>query len=324
MFVLLTGAFGNIGESTLLALLEQNHQIRCFDLHTKQNEKLANRLKKYGEFETVWGDVRNRDIVGTIIEDIECIIHLAAILPPQSETDPALTKAVNVNGTLSLIEAAEAQSVNPKFIFASSVSIFGPTMHLPPPRTAEDPVNPTDVYTSTKVECESALRASTLSWTILRLTAVPPLRIGGEMGSFLFEMPLDQRIEFVHTRDVGTAFANAVTADTSSKVLLIGGGKSSQMLQREFIERILNGMGIGMFPDSAFRVATKPEEWFYTDWLDTYESQRLLHYQTRTYDQYLEELKRAIGFKRHLAKLFRGQSRKRVLALSPYYQQSKT
>ncbi|MHA2427878.1 MAG: NAD-dependent epimerase/dehydratase family protein [Candidatus Hermodarchaeia archaeon] len=193
-------------------------------------------------------------------------------------------------------------------------------MHLPPPRTAEDPVNPTDVYTTTKVECESALRASTLPWTILRLAAVPPLRIGGEMGSFLFEMPLEQRIEFVHTRDVGTAFANAVTADTSSKVLLIGGGKSSQMLQHEFIERILNAMGIGMFPDSAFRVATKPEEWYYTDWLDTDESQHLLHYQNRTYDQYLEELKRAIGFKRHLARLFRGQARKRLLAQSPYYQ----
>jgi len=136
----------------------------------------------------------------------------------------------------------------------------------------------------------------------------------------LFDIPLEQRIEFVHTRDVGTAFANAVTADTSSKVLLIGGGTSSQMLQREFMERILNAMGLGMFPDSAFRVATKPEEWYYTDWLDTHHSQALLQYQTRTYDQYIEELKRTIGFKRHLARLFRGQARKRLLAQSPYYQ----
>lgn len=320
MFVLLTGAFGNIGESTLTALLAKNHKVRCFDLHTKQNEKVAKKLYRQGEFETVWGDIRNSDTVRNIVEDVECIIHLAAIIPPQSEINPAFTKAVNIGGTLSLIETAEAQPVNPKFILASSISIFGPTMHLPPPRTAEDPVNPTDVYTTTKVECETALRSSTLLWTILRLTAVPALRIGGETESMLFDMPLDQRIEFVHTRDVGTAFANAVTADTRSKILLIGGGKSNQMLQREFIERILTAMGIGMFPDSAFRVATKPEEWFYTDWIDTDESQRLLHYQTRTYDQYLEELKHAIGFKRHLARLFRGQARKRLLAQSPYYQ----
>ena len=96
------------------------------------------------------------------------------------------------------------------------------------------------------------------------------------------------------------------------------------MLQQEFMSKILNAMGIGMLPDSAFRVATKPEEWFYTDWLDTTESQRLLQYQQRTYDQYIEELKQAVGFKRHFARLFRGMAQKRILAQSHYYQQQKS
>ncbi|MFX0168982.1 MAG: NAD-dependent epimerase/dehydratase family protein [Candidatus Hodarchaeota archaeon] len=320
MLVLVTGAFGNIGESTLLALFEHKHQIRCFDLHTKQNEKTAKRLQKHGEFETVWGDVRDVDTTKNIVEDIECIIHLAAIIPPQSETNNEFTTAVNVGGTLRLIEVAEALPVKPKFILASSISVFGPTMHLPPPRTADDPLHPTDTYTTTKVKCETALRASALPWTILRLVAVPPLRISGEMDPILFEMPLDQRIEFIHTRDVGTAFANAVTAKTTNKVLLIGGGKPNQMYQREFVAKILTAMGLGMLPESAFRVATKPDEWFYTDWVDTTESQQLLEYQHHTYDQYLDDLKRAIGFKRHLARLFRGLAKKRLLAQSPYYQ----
>lgn len=34
MKVLLTGAFGNIGESTLLALFNRNHEVKCFDLYT--------------------------------------------------------------------------------------------------------------------------------------------------------------------------------------------------------------------------------------------------------------------------------------------------
>jgi nucleoside-diphosphate-sugar epimerase len=140
----------------------------------------------------------------------------------------------------------------------------------------------------------------------------------------LFEIPLQQRVEFVHTRDVGTAFANAVTAETTKKILLIGGGKANQMLQHEFMANILNAMGLGMLPESAFRVPTTPEEWYYTDWLDTTESQRLLQYQHFTYDQYVEELKRAIGFKRHLARLFRSTAQKRLLAQSPYYQQPKT
>ena len=243
MLVLLTGAFGNIGESTLLALLEQNHQIRCFDLHTNQTEKIAKRLQKYGDFETVWGDVRDADTIRNIVDQVECIIHLAALIPPKSEIDAEFTNAVNVGGTLQLIEAAEALPVKPKFIFASSISVFGPTMHRPPPRTADDPLHPTDIYTTTKDKCETAIRASALPWTILRLVAAPSLRISGEIDKMLFEIPLDQRIEFVHTRDVGTAFANAVTAKTVNKVLLIGGGKSNQMLQREFITKILTAMG---------------------------------------------------------------------------------
>ncbi len=323
MRVLVTGAFGNIGESTLRALFEQNHEIRCFDLHTKQNEKTAKSLHMYGDFETVWGDVRDVTTIRNIVENVECIIHLAAIIPPASERDTDFTNAVNVGGTLALIEAAEALPIKPKFIFASSISVFGPTMHLPPPRKADDPLNPTDTYTTTKVKCETALRASTLPWTILRLVAVPPIRISGEMDPMLFEMPLDQRIEFVHTRDVGTAFANAITAQTLKKVLLIGGGKTSQMLQREFITKILTAMGLGMLPESAFRVATQPEEWFYTDWVDTTESQHLLNYQNHTYDQYIADLKRAIGFKRHLARLFRSFAQKRLLTQSPYYQEPK-
>jgi UDP-glucose 4-epimerase len=324
MFVLLTGAFGNIGESTLRALLAQNCRVRCFDLQTKRTEEMATQLKRYGEFETLWGDIRDSSVLKNAVKDIECIIHLAALIPPPSEVNPAFTKEINIGGTINLIKAAEAQPMKPKFILASSISIFGPTMHLPPPRKATDPLNPTDTYTTTKVECEKALRASTLPWTILRFTAVPPLRIEGEVDKMLFEIPLDQRVEFVHTRDVGIACANAVSADTTKKILLIGGGKSNQMLQRDFIGKMLEAMGVGMLPESAFRVAKKPDEWYYTDWLDTEESQRLLHYQSRTYEQYVEELKKAIGFKRHLARLFRGSAQKRILNESPYYSQPKT
>lgn len=87
-----------------------------------------------------------------------------------------------------------------------------------------------------------------------------------DIDPIVFEMPLDQRIEFVHSRDVGQACANAVEAETIGKTFLIGGGPSNQMLQREFLKKIFEGMGLGMLPDSAFRVATKPDEYYYTDW----------------------------------------------------------
>jgi UDP-glucose 4-epimerase len=317
MFVLLTGAFGNIGESTLIALLERNHRVRCFDLQTKRNEKKQKQLQRIGEFETIWGDILDSEVVTDAIKDIEYIIHLAAIIPPMSDQNPDLTFRVNVDGTRNIINAAEGSPKKPKLIIASSVSIFGPTMHLQPPRGASDPVNPTDIYTQTKTKCETMIRESTIPWTILRLTAVPPLDVNSDI-SVMFEIPLDQRIEFVHTRDVGVAFANSVTAETQGKTLQIGGGKDSQMLQIDFIRRILAASGLDLPPEEAFRTPSKPEEYFYTDWLDTEESQRLLQYQNRTFDEYIEEIKSSLGFKRYFAKLFKGLAMKKIVASSPY------
>ncbi|MFW9889525.1 MAG: NAD-dependent epimerase/dehydratase family protein [Candidatus Thorarchaeota archaeon] len=317
MFVLLTGAFGNIGESTLIALLEGNHRVRCFDLQTKENGKKQKRLRNTGDFETIWGDILDSEIVSDAVKDIECIIHLAAIIPPMSDENPDLASRVNVDGTRNIVNAAERSPKKPKLIFASSVSIFGPTMHLQPPRRASDPVNPTDTYTETKMKCETMIRENTIPWTILRLTAVPPLDVNGDT-SVMFEIPLDQRIEFVHTRDVGVAFANSVTSETQGKTLLIGGGKHSQMLQMDFIRRILAASGLDLPPKEAFRTPSRPEEYFYTDWLDTEESQKLLQYQSRTFDEYIEEIKKSLGFKRYLAKLFKGQAMKRIVASSPY------
>lgn len=194
-------------------------------------------------------------------------------------------------------------------------------MHLQPPRTVQDPVVSSDVYTGTKIACEEIVRESKLPWTILRFAAAPPLTLSSDIDSILFEIPLDQRIEFVHSRDVGLACANAVEAETIGKTLLIGGGKSSQMLQREFVSRIMEDMGIGMLPDSAFKIATKPEEYFYTDWLDTEESQQLLQYQTRSFQQFLDEMKSQLGVMRYVAKMFRRKAQKRVLDVSPYYQE---
>ena len=319
MKVLLTGAFGNIGESTLLALFKKGYDVRCFDLRTDNTVKTCKRLHKINEFETIWGNVLDKDSVETAVKGVDCIIHLAAILPPLSDKKPDLARSVNIDGTQNIISAAENSETKPKLIYAGSVSTFGPTMHLDPPRKADEALVASDVYTETKIACEKIVRGSTIPWTILRFSAVPPLTISGELDPMLFEMPLDQRIEFVHTRDVGLACANAVDADTVGKTLLIGGGKSAQMLQREFISKMMEAMGIGMLPESAFRVAKKPEEYYYTDWLDTEESQRLLQFQTRTFDDYINEMKKQLGIKRYAAKLFKSQARKQMLSVSPYY-----
>ncbi len=321
MKVLLTGAFGNIGESTLIALLERDHTVTCFDIETKANKNVWKRSRKLGNFSTVWGDIRDYEVVKKAVDKVDCIIHLAGVIPPKTEENPELARAINFGGTENVIKAAESNSPKPLLIFASSFSVFGPTMHLSPPRRADDPIRATDVYTGTKENCEQAIRASSLPWLILRIAAAPLADMSQDQAALMFESPPDQRIEFVHSRDAGVAFANAVTADVNEKVLLIGGGKDAQMLARDFFGKVMEAMGLDPMPDSAFKSPTSPEEYYYTDWLDTEESQRLLQYQTRSYDVYLKELQDSIGARRYLFKLVKGQAAKRILADSPYYKE---
>ncbi len=103
MRVLLTGAFGNIGESTLLALLSKGYEIRCFDLDTKRNRKKASELRAHGDFEVVWGSITEKEQLGPALKGLDAIIHLAGIIPPVSEAKPEFAKAVNVGGMMNLL-----------------------------------------------------------------------------------------------------------------------------------------------------------------------------------------------------------------------------
>ena len=190
MKVLLTGSMGNVGSNCVRCLLQQNHEVRCFDIRTKANEKRSRKFA--GRIEMVWGCLTRPDDVSAIVKDVEAIIHLGFMLPPLTDEHPEKAQAVNVGGTRLLIEAAMKQPVPPKFIFASSFSVYGATQHMPPPRTASEPTNPSDNYTRHKVECEEATRNSGLDWCIVRLGLVPPRSMGG-FSPKMFDAPAGAR-----------------------------------------------------------------------------------------------------------------------------------
>lgn len=325
MKILVTGSFGNVGESTVLALLEQDHEIRCFDKSSQHTKAVEEQLRKLGEFETFWGDIREIETLEQAIEGVDCIIHLAAIIPPASDVFPQLTRDVNVGGTKNIIEIATTQNTPPKLVYSSSIATYGHCDGEGPPKTASDPQYVTDVYSETKIKSEELIRGSGLPWTILRFSAVPSLQdawLDAEMDSTIFEIPLNQRLEFVHTRDVGIAATNAIHEDTNSKILMIAGGESCRMTYREFLEESLEAMGIGMLPESAFITPTCLDDYFHLDYMDTEEAQALLEFQNRTFRDYTTELREKLGIKRYLIWLLKPIARRRFLSMSPYYRKA--
>ena len=184
---------------------------------------------------------------------------------------------------------------------------------MSPPRTVTDPVQPVENYALHKVACEEMVKSSGLQWAILRLGASMPIRLILDPG--IFEVPLDNRIEYVHGRDVALAMAHTVgSSQVWGKTWLIGGGMRCQYTYREVVVRVLDAVGIGMLPEAAFSRTV-----FSTDWLDTAESQRVLAFQNRTLQDYVDDLQKALGPRRHAITALRPLLRKRLLSLSPYY-----
>jgi UDP-glucose 4-epimerase len=317
MNVLLTGAFGNVGQSTLTQLIKQGHKVRCLDIKTRANAKTAQRFKE--QIEVVWGDLRRPNDVAAAVRDQDAVVHLAFIIPKlsatgfESEDHPDWAREINVGGTRNLIEAMKVQPHPPKVLFASSYHIYGRTHDQPPPRTVFDPVCPIEHYARHKVECEEMVRSSGLEWAILRLAATLPIAMKMDPG--MFDVPLDNRMEYVHTQDVGLAFANAMSIpDVWGQTLLIGGGPRCQYLYREITEQVLDGLGVGTLPEEAFSSTPFP-----TDWIDTTESQRLLQYQRHTLEDYVNNMRTSLGFRRHLVRAFRPLVRCFLLKQSPHY-----
>jgi nucleoside-diphosphate-sugar epimerase len=316
MRVLLTGAFGNIGAATLRELLAAGHSVRCFDLASSATRRAARAFS--GRCEFFWGDITRAGDVARAVEGQDAVIHDAALIPPQSERMPELTQRVNVDGTRNVVAACEAQPDKPRLIFASSISVFGPSSpDRPPPRRADEPMVATDHYSHSKVAAEQIVRASSLDWIVVRFGATPP-----EVASLSSERDLEQffrtdpdnRVEYLHPRDAAVAQANAVKCDEAvHKVMLIGGGESCRIRLRDLNDAYFEASGIGTFPDSAFG-----KEPYYTDWMDTEESQRLLHFQSHSWEDHRRALMHQLRFVRPFYRLFRKPIRRRMLRSSPY------
>jgi len=300
MRVLVTGAFGNLGQPVLEQLIRAGHQVRAFDLDTRANRRAVRRFGR--DLEVVWGTLANEADVVRAVEGQEAVIHLAFVLPylsatgVSSESEPRWARNFFVGGTRRLLNALRAMPEPARILFTSSLHVYGQTQDREPYRRVGDPVAPTDHYSHHKIICETLVRRSQLRWIIFRLGASLPTRLILDRG--MFEVPLDTRIEFVHHSDVALAIANALDNDAVwGQIWNIGGGPECQLIQGEMVRSVLDAVGVGMLPEHVF--GNRP---FPTDWLDTSESQRWLRFQYHTLKDYLEDLTKKLGPARPLLK----------------------
>lgn len=252
--VLVTGAAGAVGEETLKALLRRpdRYEVVALDLHTWAvwRRLLPHRLAA----RVIFGDLRDPEAVSRAVAGVDAVLHTAAVIPPLADRQPALADAVNVQGTRCLLAALARLKRPVRLIYTSSVSVYGDRVATPWIEV-DDAIKPSphDHYAETKVQAEALVRASSLPWTILRLTGVLSHRIG--VDPLMFHMPLETSFESVTARDTGYALVRALEVDgLEGRTFNLGGGERCRATYREYLDRHLGILGLGahFFPDDAF------------------------------------------------------------------------
>ena len=126
MRCLITGGAGFIGTALANRLAATGHQVRVLDdLSAGDPSRLDT-----GVFFTR-GDVRDRPKLWTLLQQIDCVFHLAARVSVQeSVLYPREYNDVNVGGTVSLVEAIRDVGVK-RVVLASSATVYGPQASQP-------------------------------------------------------------------------------------------------------------------------------------------------------------------------------------------------
>ncbi len=229
--VLVTGGAGFIGTYLCRFLHEKSHHIISLDTnHTGEVP-----------WDCITADIRD----GLQLDGIDLIVHLAAqISVPRSIDNPDETLSVNVDGTSSIISAAESSGVQ-KIIFASSAAVYGDSDTIPIPETA--PLIPQSPYAVSKIIGEELLKRSQIRTCALRFFNVygPSQSINGGYAAVIpaFKNAVStgkqctiygdgtQIRDFIHVSDLVRIIGLAIESDDLPSELNIASGEGTTLLQ---------------------------------------------------------------------------------------------
>ncbi len=255
MNFLITGAAGFLGSALANHLAREGHQVRGLDdLSTGDPQALS------PDVHFTRGDVNDRPKLWTLLQEVDCVYHLAArVSVPESVLYPREYNAVNVGGTVSLMEAMRDVGVR-RVILASSGAVYGDQGEQPLKETAiPDPRSP---YAVSKVAAEYYVRTIGKLWGMetvclrifnaygpgQRLPASHPpvvphfLRQALRGGALVLHGSGQQTRDYVYVDDVVSAMVAAATApNINGLVINVGSGVETSI--RDLVKKVSEATG---------------------------------------------------------------------------------
>ena len=127
--ILVTGGAGFIGSNLADRLATDGHRVRIYDALTRPGveSNLAWLQLRHGDLiEPLIADVRDRTALTAAAQGVQAVFHLAAqVAVTTSMVDPVADFAINIEGTLTLLEALRHRDDGTPLIFASTNKVYG-------------------------------------------------------------------------------------------------------------------------------------------------------------------------------------------------------
>jgi len=255
MNFLITGAAGFLGSTLANQLAREGHQVRGLDdLSTGDPQALA------PDVHFTRGDVNDRPKLWTLLQEVDCVYHLAARVSVQeSILYPGKYNAANVDGTVSLMEAMRDAGIR-RVVLASSGAIYG-DQQVQPLSEGLSP-KPRSPYAVSKLAAEYYVRTIGTLWGIETVSLrifnaygpgqhLPPshapvvpyfLRQALRDGTLVVHSDGQQTRDYVYVDDVTAAMVAAATAPGLNG-LVINVGSSTETSVRDLVRLVLEITG---------------------------------------------------------------------------------
>jgi UDP-glucose 4-epimerase len=229
--IIVTGASGFLGRRIIRKLLAHGTYVMGLDLVPLPSdlEELADGNRSL--IHKV-GDLNDPRFLDRVLNEVElwgngnsALFHLSGLTHvDQSEADPLKAFQTNVTQTARVLEACRKQGIR-RFLYPSTALVYGE--HSTALLTEEHPVNPQNIYVSTKLAAEALIRGYAKSYSfscdIARVsnvygadanpdTAVSIAMIQAKRGGPITLRNLSPVRDFIYCEDVAEGFVRLLAS----------------------------------------------------------------------------------------------------------------
>ena len=234
--VLVTGGAGYIGSVLARKLVLSKYNVKILDSLIFGQDGISE-LVSNNSVNLFVGDIRNKEIIPDILKEVDCVIHLAAIVgDPLCSKIPMATKQINELATKHIIDSCKKSGVR-RFIFASTCSNYGSSLGTV---NEDTPLESLSLYSETKIKSESYIldsKEENFEPCVLRFATAygisPRMRFDLLVQEFIRDALIDKKISIfgpnhwrplVHVDDIASACITAIenSSNISGEVYNVG------------------------------------------------------------------------------------------------------